>query len=72
MRLCQADVIEDSSKSAKLLVRMVEITNVVSKLGRKGYEDRKEVIERRGGPRDSKSLGAFLSISERRNPPQSN
>lgn len=51
---------------------MVEITNVVSKLGRKGYEDRKEVIERRGGPRDSKSLGAFLSTSERRNPAQTN
>lgn len=52
MTFCQADVTEDSSKSAKLLVRMVEITYVVSKLGRKDYEDRKEVIEKRGGPRD--------------------
>lgn len=52
MRLCQADVIEGGSKSAKVLVKMAEILNTASKLGRKGYEDRKEVIERRGGPRD--------------------
>lgn len=48
MTLCQADVTEDSGKSAKLLVRVFEIRCMAPKLDRKGYQDREEVTDKRG------------------------